>query len=136
MHYHIPLCVYLDITGVYTGAVSITDSRYGKSEHGVVIVGAVTCSGSEDVFDDCDVQLIPIEDGRQLVTYVNVSGVVCGSGPSPNIGAQTSGNTGMSVAVAVMSVMLVTVVAVLIGYVCDVLLMCLYNPSPSSSSLH
>ncbi len=117
--------------------MSITDSRYGKSEHGVVIVGAVTCSGSEDVFDDCDIQLIPIEDGRQLVKYVNVSGVVCGSGPSPNIAAQTSGNTGMSVAVAVMAVMLVTVVAVLIGYVCDgyTTIICLYNSSPLSPHL-
>ena len=96
----------------------MTDSRYGKSDHGIVIVGAVACSGLEEVFDDCDIQLIPIEDGRQLVTYVNVSGVMCGSDdPSPNIGAQTGGNSGMSAAVGVMAFIVVTVVAVLIGYV-------------------
>ena len=113
----------------------MTDSRYGKSDHGIVIVGAVACSGLEEVFDDCDVQLIPIEDGRQLVTYVNVSGVVCGSagsspnispspniGPSPNTGAQTGGNSGMSAAVGVMAFIVVTVVAVLIGYVMSILL--------------
>ncbi len=96
------------------GAVSITDSRYGnKSDHDIVIVGAVTCSGSEDIFDDCDVKMIPIEDGSQLVTHVNVSGVVCaGSASAPN----TRGNTNVSVAVGITTSMLLVVIAVLIGY--------------------
>ncbi len=96
------------------GAVSITDSRYGnKSDHDIVTVGAVTCSGSEDIFDDCDIKLIPIEDGSQLVTHVNVSGVVCaGSASAPN----TRGNTNVSVAVGITTSMLLVVIAVLIGY--------------------
>ena len=68
---------------------------------------------SSSLADDCDsIQLIPSEDGSQLVTYVNVSGVVCGSASQPN----TRGNTNVYVAMGIEISMLVMIVAVLIGY--------------------
>ena len=112
---------------IFAGAVSITDSRYGKSDQGIV-VGTMMCNGSENALIDCDIQWIPIEDGRQLVTYVNVSGVICGShrtpiAPSPinspNAAEQKddNGNNAMSIAVGIMAFMLVMTVIALIRYI-------------------
>ena len=111
---HVTQCVIKYSTAhyvyyVYIDAVRITDSsRYGKSYDDIVIFHG--CSHLQMIVTAYNC-MIPSEDGSQLVTYVNVSGVVCGSAFQPN----TRGNTNVYVAVGIVS-MLVMIVAVLIGY--------------------
>ena len=113
---------------IIIGAVAITDGSFGRSNNTVILVGYTECSSSEKKLGDCDIQLIPVNDGRELYKYLNVSGVSCARvysssippaatiPPAPRSGKQTESNTGMEVGLGLVVTALVVAVAVIIGY--------------------
>ena len=61
---------------IIIGAVSFTDSHYGKPNK-TVHLSNVDCSGLEDSLKECDASHIPPDKGSDLFHFVDVVGMSC-----------------------------------------------------------
>ena len=66
----------LNSSSFIKGAISSTDSRYGKPNR-TVHLSKVECTGYERNIEECETEQIPEEDGQELYKYIDVAGVSC-----------------------------------------------------------
>ena len=60
----------------FTGAQAILNSFYGKPNTALHL-SSVVCRGSEDRLVECAYELVPLEDGKNIVKHIDVVGVSC-----------------------------------------------------------
>lgn len=107
---------------MHVGAVSFTDSRYGKPNK-TVHLSNVACNGSELALTDCDAAILPPENGRNVALLVDVAGVSCqamvpSSTTDPNSSASSGvlKEHGVTAGLTIVSVLLVITVFLVIRY--------------------
>lgn len=67
---------------VYTGAIAVLGSMYGKPNKAVHISN-VNCVGGEERIDDCTKTSISLSEGKTTYKSANVAGVKCLPPPDP-----------------------------------------------------
>lgn len=91
-----------------------TNSFYGKPNKTAQVTTAI-CSGSESTLNDCEIEHVPVENGRDVAAAIQAAGVMCTITTVDTPGGSTglSGNGG-AIGIGIVAVFLVIAVIVVI----------------------
>ena len=108
-------CIEYVIEILYIGGVAKTNSFYGKPNKTAQVTTAI-CSGSESTLNDCDIERVPAENGRDVAGAIQAAGVTCTTATVDNPGSSTGGlsSNGGAAGIGVVAVFLVIAVIVVI----------------------